>query len=230
MATNTKLARSVQPRRVHFAFEEKKQRERKWQERAVNLSGARTRWSHLSVDCRPGQIQIHRRAQKKFQSRIQTKIQFQRSLKLQMVLIVDYLSTSQCAFSAPSANHFPFHPRKLEWSECREKVVQNAMLWWCRYFNSLTIICICWFLYLYLFQKVVQNADCDDEADFAFCIFCDDEADMQIGLKAQRGKMWGGEVKWSKRAFNARRELLTRSHLDPPVHHYQSWLKQRVRR
>ena len=27
----------------------------------------------------------------------------------------------------------------------------------------------------------MQNADCDDEADFAFCIFCDDEADMQIG-------------------------------------------------
>ena len=25
------------------------------------------------------------------------------------------------------------------------------------------------------------------------------------------------EVKWSKRAFNARRELLTRSHLDPRV-------------
>ena len=130
----------------------------------------------------------------------------------------------------PSANHFPFHPRRLDWgNDCREKLckmqtvmmrqiflqLDNSMyfliylsvsiskswakcrlLWWVTYFYRLTIVCTCW---LYLFQKVVQNADCSDEAD------------MQIGLKAQRGKMWG--ARWS-----GQRGLLTRAENFWPAH------------
>ena len=170
VATNTKLARSVQPRRVHFAFEEKKQRERKWQERAVNLSGARTRWSHLSVDCRPGQIQMH--------TCIHQKILIQNTNKNTISKKPEAANGSNCRLLVNQSkrylrtiyNHqqttFPFIPANLTEEVITEKNCSKCRLWfWGRYFHSLTIVCTCWFLYLYLFQKVVQNADCDDAAD-----------------------------------------------------------------
>ena len=101
-----------------------------------------------------------------------------------MVLIVDYLSTSQRTMSAPST------------TISKPLSLSSPQTW----------------LKKWLQRKIVQNADCDDEADFAFCIFCDDEADMQIGLKAQRGKMWGG-ARWS-----GQRGLLTRAENFWPAH------------